>query len=512
MKSEMSEAKKDKGTAQPMDLNSDAINKLFQMLPISMNPSAAISEAVFSAVRNTKEYEMLSKKLSEVMEDFQESGAFKGMTETMQKVLQNPIVSTKTMDLQATVRDVAEKELLREAMYMLSRPGDVKGDQEAIIHQIEEVGDYINILKPYMEEVYDEDPGSWKGRSTSELMMAADARAREKGEKLPPLGGESPIHAEHLLSKQIGTFVLPNNKIAQVITKGIVDAGEVELLTSSPKTKKTIRDICLLTYEGDVTLSGKPFTEYDRSVYNAVASIYVYGSEDHIVTPAMVYRAMTGMTDSENLSPQQIEAVRRSLDKMRFIRARVDCSATLRAWGATLDSEQIVHGKFDTYLLNADLLEVEAGGKIIQAYQINKPPVLYEYANLVHQVLEVPIDLLTIRNIDSKGHLTSVLPNTDMRIQMKGYLLRRIEGMKGNKKEKNSLTSNVIVLEDYLWDGKKHEGLYTIIGKPTPTRTEAARIRTDVERILNYWKKVDYIKEFQIKKKGNKISGYSIEV
>lgn len=311
--------------------------------------------------------------------------------------------------------------------------------------------------------------------------------------------------------------VIPNNKLANIMTRGIIDIDKITLEESRRGAKKPVETTCTLTYEGDkVHLSGRqPFTEYDRNVYNAVSSLYVYGDQSHIVTPAMVYRAMTGLTDSEKPTAGQLAAVKRSLDKMRFIRARIDCTEELKARRITLNSKQINGGEIDTYLLAADAIKVQAGGKTVRAYRIIKTPILYEYAAAVKQVSTVPASVLGVKEIsemtvDGVKTLTigQRLPNTESRILIKGYLIRRIEGMKG----KNSLNNPVIVLYDYERDGETHKGLYSIAGKPNAKGLEAKRIRTDVGTMLAYWAATGYIKSFEAQTQGRKITGYIIIV
>ena len=305
-------------------------------------------------------------------------------------------------------------------------------------------------------------------------------------------------------------YVMPNNKLANTLTKDIVNVGEITLEVSRAGAKKLIETSCILTYEGDnVKLSGRqPYTEYDRNVYNAVSSLYVYGDPSHVVTPAMVYRAMTGLTDSEKPTAGQLAAVTRSLDKMRFIRARIDCTAELQARRITLNSKQINSGEIDTNLLMAKWVKVSAGGQQVKALCIVDVPILYEYAAAVKQVLTIPASTLDVKELNADGSIGARLPNTESRILIKGYLLRRIEGMKG----KNGLNNPVIALYDYKRDGETHKGLYSIAGNTDPTRTEANRIRDDVEKMLAYWAATGYIKSFEAQTERKKITGYKIAV
>ena len=335
------------------------------------------------------------------------------------------------------------------------------------------------------------------------------------------IADENPADAqeiiEHLTSVLPEKYVVPNNKLANTMTRGIIDIGRITLEESRRDAKKLVETTCILTYEGDnVHLSGRqPFTEYDRNVYNAVSSLYVYGDQSHVVTPAMVYRAMTGLTDSEKPTAGQLAAVTRSLDKMRFIRARIDCTEELKARRITLNSKQINGGEIDTYLLTADAIKVQAGGQTVRAYRIIKTPILYEYAAAVKQVLTLPASVLDVKEIseltvDGAKKLTigARLPNTESRILIKGYLIRRIEGMKG----KNGLNNPVIALYDYQRDGETHQGLYSIAGKHDADRKEMQRIREDAEKMLAYWAATGYIKSFEAQTERKKITGYKITV
>ena len=302
-------------------------------------------------------------------------------------------------------------------------------------------------------------------------------------------------------------FVSANNKLANMMTKDIIDAVAAEINVSQSK-KKPIITTCVMTYEGDnVKLSGRhTFTEYDRNVYDAVSSLYVYGNQS--MTPAMVYRAMNGLTETEKPTAGQLEDVMQSLDKMRFIRARIDCTEELKARNITLNSKQINGGEIDTNLLMAKWIKVYVGGQVVRALKLVDVPILYEYASAVNQVLTFPASALDIKEINADGSIGARLPNTEPRIRIKGYLLRRIEGMKG----KNKLKSPIIALYDYEKNNERHRGLFSIAGNPDPSRTEAARIREDAEKMLAYWAATGTIKKFEAQRERKKIIGYKITV
>ena len=317
---------------------------------------------------------------------------------------------------------------------------------------------------------------------------------------------------EHLLSTIPKQHLIPNHKLMNVLTKDIVGAGQKTIRVSSANAKKQIPVICDLAYdEKKIQLDSRlPITEYDRNVYNAVTSLYVYGDQSHVVTPAMVYRAMTGMNDAEKPSPQQIGAVTRSLNRMSCIRVRLDCTEELRSRRIPHNLDGYIRaGRIGTYLLNTKDYFVEAGGKKMWAYKIEEPPILYRYSKALKQVLSVPASLLDIKAIDAAGQITgNRIANTESRIAIKGYLLRRIEGMKN---QKNNLDNSSIALQSYERDGKHHAGLYEIGGNATPSTREAVRIRDYVTAALDYWKAEGYIKGYVWIKSGKKIVRLEIQ-
>lgn len=321
-------------------------------------------------------------------------------------------------------------------------------------------------------------------RAASRIGTAeASKEAREVREALPRL--TSIVPRKH---------VSPVNKLANSIRE-IIDTGELDLTVMDKGKPTEVNTRCMVSYEGDnVTLSGRQsFTEYDRSVADAVTSLYLYGDSSHIVTPASVYRAMVHATEGETPSPQQIGAVTKSLDKLRFIRVRVNLEDEFRRRDISLNGEQIVDGEIDTYLLALTKLKVNAGGKSVSAYQIMSTPILYEYAHLIGQVNTVDAKLLDIR--DETG---AKVANTEQRIEIKSYLLRRIEAMKG--KSGNRRSRNITYAD-----------LYKNLAEEEPSRKKQQQIREYVEKCLDSWKRDGYIHGYEDLMRGRSKYGVSIK-
>lgn len=430
--------------------------------------------------------------------------AAKNILESHAKSDQNeadPLTVTDAAEHDLKINEIILKHLLEPAegedFSLLYRPISAGGKGQTVAKSIIELVDYALALlqgeiKSFLEAEYTQDGKDGLQEKLSEHNEAILEKHTEIIEKLirflwdyteamPPEAYKKELLK---LATPPEKHIIPNNKLANTITtaKGfsLFDINGADLIVSG-RGKSEITTRCMLTYEGDnITLSGRqPFTEYDRNVADAVTSLYEYGGSN-IVTAATVYRAMVNMTETETPSPQQIGAVTKSLDKMRFTRVRIDCTEELkRRNAATLNGSQITGGLVDTYLLAMESIEVEAGGQRVKAYKIIKTPILYEYAQLTKQVLTTPSKLLAIPEQS----------NTEQRIAIKGYLLRRICAMKGPTPQSNRILFT---------------SLYEAIDIENPGKQERKRINDYITAVLEYWEKEKFIKSFVFVKEERK--------
>lgn len=334
--------------------------------------------------------------------------------------------------------------------------------------------------------------------------------AQDWGEEFVLSEGEMPPLLRAILPSK---HVMPNNKMANVLTKLDIDEP-TEIIVH-----KNATSTCVLTVPNEAMhdlFQKEGLSHYDRAVYDAVTTLYLYGDPEHLMTPAMIYRAMVGANSTEKPTQKQIDSVVSSLDKMRFVRIQVDCTEEMKKIPAAKKWEKkLKSGEcriiIDDYLLAAKSATVYAGGQEVKAYKIMDAPSLYDYSNAVKEVVTLPSSILDVKRLNKDGSVSNrSLPNSRQRVLIKTYLVRRIEGMKG----KNGLSSRNISLNGYTRDGEYHEGIYDHAGFKNPSKTEASRVRSDVECMLDFWKATGYIKGYAPYKGNDKktFAGYTIKI
>jgi hypothetical protein len=298
---------------------------------------------------------------------------------------------------------------------------------------------------------------------------------------------EVPTTIEVLKSVIPQKHIKPNNKLANKITKDIVDEGEFNLIISSKKAKKEVFTKVMLAYDNRyINLSGQKYTPYDREVYDGVVTLYMSGND--IVTPAMVYRAMNGLTETEYIKTQALETVKKSLDKSRYMQITIDYTEE-----AKLYNKKIEKTLYEGYLLAAEKITVKINGYEHEAYKLLRKPILYEYAQISGQIITVPNKLLQTKD---------AIRSTDEVIVIRGYLLRQIEWIKNDKTERNENITYKNIYEELeisrkILDEKSYEN-------------KTGKIRSHVKAILDEWKEKKYIQGYKEYKEGNTLIGVTI--
>lgn len=317
-----------------------------------------------------------------------------------------------------------------------------------------------------------------------------------RGGLLQTIGKSSPEEMEILRSIIPQKAVINVSKLAAELTRDLVGA-DAEIIVSKKSAKKEIDIIVSMTIEEtNLKITGRqPYTAYDRAVLNGICSLWQAGNT--AFTAAMVYRAMNGMTGTDDggarVSPQAVGAVTRSIEKQRVTRLTIDCTEQMKHY------KGLSRAKFDAMMISVDGVEMTAqNGQRVKAYTFTnpaRPPVLYEYSRSINQVLTIPPRLL-----NSSGTIRT----TEEVIAIREYLIRRIEGMRGN----NSLRADRIAYRGiYRELGIDIDGLTGNALKDVPKR-----VRKNTEALLCHFQSEGFITGFSSYKDGHTIAGVQIRL
>lgn len=240
------------------------------------------------------------------------------------------------------------------------------------------------------------------------------------------------------------TFYSPNSTFANALRaidgKGeIIGAGPVDLpVLNIGKPNEITMYVEVGETEQPATLTiEKPYTEYGRAIHDAAVSIYVDRETRGvlpIITAADIYRTMIGKAGAEKVMPQRKAAITKWIEKLGTIPAKLDATDQVKKYKATVNGEPLNNFVVEDTLLHYKKIYVEIGGKKQVGYLLDEP-ITYTHAKLIGQVVKAPTALLDIKKLDKHGHITTVsLSNSEERISVKMYVLRRIEVMRTDER------------------------------------------------------------------------------
>jgi len=343
----------------------------------------------------------------------------------------------------------------------------------AILKNVQAISEHLNIP---MEEVVEkglESVGWYKDALQNALHWATkQAQPTQLVRALQMLDNNVP-----------SKYIIPNNKLSNILTKEDVGLDmDLDIVLSGKK--EVVTKVYLNYNDKNITIcdEGKKFTPYDRTVVNAACSIYEAGNANF--TAKQVYRCMNGLNDTQDVSPQAVAAITKSLDKARSTIIKIDCTQEAAAYKNNTDFKC----EIEDYILPIRKVTLISGNEELIGYSLNGKPILYEYAQMSNQVLSVPSKLLNTKD---------VIRSTPEVIVIREYLIRRIEVMKNTK---NNLGNKIAF-----------SSIYTEIGRPEPTKEKASKVRSSVEKILGKYKKEKYIKDFEFYKEGRAFKGVQIK-
>jgi hypothetical protein len=266
---------------------------------------------------------------------------------------------------------------------------------------------------------------------------------------------------------------IPNTKVSNILDtildKGtkLVDVGEGTFTSVKvyymPLTEDAGANARLRSPEG----KSPTYTEFDRAVQGAVASLYNAGNQ--LILPSTIARLITGCPDMSNVSNEFLQQICDSMDKQMYLHIDLDYTEELRRKHPDADLESaIVSGWAIPHKVYK---AVYAGGHIKQGYMIQDVPILYQYADAVDQVLPIPLSYLAVGG-----------SNNAERVALKHYMLRRILARKGTM-------PNTILFST----------LYEVAGYPDTSKVDKKqlkRIRNFIHNCLSAWLELGLLVDF----------------
>lgn len=389
------------------------------------------------------------------------------------------------------------------------------------------------LQKPEYAEIFDAPLNDQKAQQLLQQAIAAVKRAKQIAAAMPTLESNG---TPKYYTSPIGTLA---NALQANDGKGeVIGGGDIRLpvlfVNDSEKEVTTLVNATLENMDG-ISITGKPYTEYDRAVHDAAASIYLDRIKNNLppmATAEMIYRTMTHKTDGEKVSPQQKAAVTRSMDKMSTnIQVTFDATNEMLSRKVKLNGQPVTSFKRKGFLLPAEKIEVKAGGTTSTCYSLLKKPMLLEYGELTKQLFTVNGSVLDIQEVDPKTkQLTAVsVKNNETRIAIKSYLLRRVEVMrrdeelatdklrKYNAKREKDSTLPEKPISAFREQSRiiKIDHLFTSTGVVSDDTKTAANAKTKARdyifQVLDYWQAIGEIVSYKTRKGTGRGTGKAVD-
>ena len=273
-----------------------------------------------------------------------------------------------------------------------------------------------------------------------------------------------PITTEIINTQKLSSVNFPLDKVNSTLWYGF-PVGEVkDLKAESDKDSRKGKQASILLLLDFQALNGvnisRELTVYDKWVWNACANLNEQGHK--AFTAEQIYQAMGNEGRPNSKTKEKI------LDSVETLsRARVTIDNT---------EEHELYPNYDRLKATFPLLDTEiciaySRGQIVEdAIRIIQSPKLFEFAEDRHQITKLPINVLE-----------SPLNKTEDNLLLSDYLLMRISKMRNSKYITRTILLDTIYQKCCI-----------------ETYKQKQRLPKKIEKILNHYKELEWIKDFQI--------------
>ena len=301
-------------------------------------------------------------------------------------------------------------------------------------------------------------------------MSSSSEEDAKKNDDLNETLKELPIVKRALAPEK---YFLPTFKPVGILFRGDFPVGqEKKIGMTSEKDKRSGKlayIVLMLNFDelGDGVKISRELTVYDQQVWNACANLMKCGY--NIITPTQIYRWM-GYKKQLNTRDNQ-----RILDSINtIIRARVSIDNR---------QERELYKKYPEISINEPLLaaticKAKSGKNEVTAIEILSMPKLFGIAEQRGQITAIPFEVMEI----------PVISKTDDNLQLLNYLVKRIVHMKHDEHTSRKILLNAIYEKCNIKEKKQKQ-----------------RLPEKLEKILSYYKSIEWIKDHNITEQGIEI-------
>lgn len=315
------------------------------------------------------------------------------------------------------------------------------------------------------------------------------------------------------LPKRPERYIAPNNTLINVMSaKPLINAGAVDVTVSQEKEITTYAMI--LDAENEHTAPYK-LPNFERIVSTAIGSIYIQAKKDGydrvIVTPASIYKAMPGGGD--RVTPKAAEQIDKAVEKMRGRKVVIDATSELAAYKKIGNDEKFL---LDDFMIHARRgVYICRNRKETVGWEIYTKPALFEYAEKSGELVNVPAKVMQTPIMQGAKQISI----NETRRELWDYLVRRIVVIKRAydkaKDESRYKRNEGKTLEQIMAKHGKspvilYQTAFNAVNITTTNRAVLKENRDFCKWLLKYWKKIEFICDYQEVKQGNTYKGVKI--
>ncbi len=320
------------------------------------------------------------------------------------------------------------------------------------------------------------------------------------------------------LTTKLKSFIQQNSPINNALVRnhvmnelyGTEVDGQLKFLTTEVTVRQrqgeqsAVYSLCSFSYDdsADLTILNKngryKITAYDRRIYNAISTLYLEGRKT--VTLTEIFGVMTGYART-NPSSGQIQAVERSLNKLRSIRVFIDLTAEVNAH-LIKDKQPLIDAgvlkdktdRIQSAVIEDSMLSFRLGtitsekGKVTKSIQVTSEPSLLTYNRAKKTLISIPMEYIGLVNSNA----------TEKVIAFQDYLLMRIMGYKnGSMKQRRVL----------------YETIYRDSGMEKPALSkDFIRDREVIKKLLDEWQQKGLVSSYCEVKEGRSFVGIEFAI